>query len=272
MPKLTDAAYFLPEIEGSEAGKILKSGRTRPMIIQGICKQTGFKSEYVVKFKGSEEMWEDSTLNELLGAWIGLELGLNIPEPVVVNVSKEFIETMKTHGNYKIATNSIGFNFGNVYHEAFQEFISGQPVSPVLKLKLLDLFAFDVLIGNTDRRVDKPNFLPNGKDLLIYDHELAFSFTKQLSFARNPQPWLILPIDLQWLNNNFCYNLLKGNSFDFSNFVTRMNVINGSFWQKAESFMPAEWKTKNFGIIKDYITMVIYHAADLGQELKRILL
>jgi len=256
-----------------EAGKILSTGRTRPMIIRGACVQTGIKAEYVVKLKGSDEMYPGSSLNEILASLIAMEMGFLTPEPVIVNITDEFLETMKhRHGNYMIASKSLGFNFGSSLEKGFQEVIPGQVISKELKEKLLDLFAFDVFIGNTDRRVDKPNFLSNGKDCLIFDHELAFSFVRLLSFARNPNPWLILEADLQWLSNNFCFNHLKGNNFDFSNFATRLSVIDQAFWGKALSVIPGEWQTEQFDIIKAYLERIIENKNGFVSELNRVLL
>lgn len=103
MLKLTNPDYFLPIVEALEANKILSSGRIRPMIVRGVCRQTGIKGEYVVKLKGSDQMWEGSSLNEILASFIALELNFQVPEPVVINISEEFLETMKNrHDNFMI--------------------------------------------------------------------------------------------------------------------------------------------------------------------------
>ena len=272
MLKITHPDYILPIIEGLVAGRVLSSGRTRPMIIQGVCRQTGLKGEYVVKLKGSNHLWQGSSQNEILGSFLASELGFQVPEPVIVNISDEFAETMERHENYKVASRSLGYNFGSTLQNGYQELLSGQPLNKDLQSRLLDLFAFDVLIGNTDRRGDKPNFLTNGEDLLIFDHELAFSFTQQLSFARNPSPWLILPGDIQWLKENFCYQQLKGNSHNFSNFVDRLSVINETFWKKAWLSIPEDWRNEHFDVIREYLTRVIEHRNEFATELKRVLL
>ena len=273
MLKITDPKYFLPIIEAMEAGKIMSTGRTRPMIVRGVCQQNGHKGEYVVKLKGSNEMWQGSSLNEILGAFIALELDFQVPEPVIVNISNDLVATMlHRHDNFKIASESLGYNFGTALQEAYQEMIPGQPITKELRVKLLDLFALDVLIGNTDRRIDKPNFLTNGKDLLIYDHELAFSFTQLLPFARNTSPWLIPSDDMKWLSRNFCFQQLKGNSYDFSNFIARLPVLNEEFWEKAEQVIPEEWENEHFDIIKGYITTIVEHRNQFAIELNRVLL
>lgn len=274
MLKITDPNYFLPIIEALEAGKILSTGRTRPMIIRGVCRQTGLKGEYVVKLKGSDEMWPGANLKEILGSFIAAELGFSVPEPVIIHISEDLVETMKgRHDNFLFASRSIGFNFGTVLQTGgYQEVIAGQTMSRELRTKLFEIFALDMFWENPDRRTDKTNFLSNGKDLLIYDHELAFSFTQVLSFARNPQPWLITEADMQWVSNNYCYNLLKGNSFDFSNFAGRLSCLNDQFWEKAIAQIPNEWQSEDFTTIKSYLNTIIENRDQFVSELNRVLL
>jgi len=271
--KLTNPDYFLPIVEALEANKILSSGRTRPMIVRGVCRQTGIKGEYVVKLKGSDQMWEGSSLNEILASFIALELNFQVPEPVVINISEEFLETMKNrHDNFMIATKSLGFNFGSALKDGFQEVLPNQTLNAELKAKLCEMFALDVLLGNTDRRKGKPNFLTNGKDLLIFDHELAFSFTQVLSFARNPNPWLISQNDMEWLSNNFCYHYLKGINVDFSNFAARLSVINDVFWEKAIDTIPQEWQNDHINTIRIHVTKIVENREQFALELNRVLL
>jgi hypothetical protein len=272
--KISDPEYYLPVIEALIAGKVMSSGRTKPMIIQGVCSQTGEKGEYVVKLRGSSHLWQGSSQNEILGSFIAAELGFQLPHPVIVNISKELVENMQVQGheNHTIAFSSLGYNFGSTLEGGYQELQIGQTINKQLESRLLDLFGLDILIGNTDRRAAKPNFLTNGKDLLIFDHELAFSFIQQLPFARNPSPWLILPEDVDWLQWNFCYQRFKGNSYDFSNFVSRLDVLNEEFWVRAWELIPAKWRNLEFKVIKDYLTKVVNHKNEFASELNRVLL
>jgi hypothetical protein len=243
------------------------------MIIRGVCEQTGQRGEYVVKLNGSPEMFPGAPLKEIIASLIGLELGLQVPAPAVISISEEFAETMKgRHDNYALASKSIGLNFGSAYMPDCIEILPGQHIDAGLKNQLYELLAFDLLIGNPDRRLDKHNFQINGRELLIFDHEVAFSFTELLSFARNPKPWLILPQDLDWLKMNYCFHHLKGSIFDFSKFTTRLNSLNNEFWNKAAEIIPGEWLDDKFEIIKTYVSQVAEHEQEFSSELKRILL
>lgn len=271
MVKISDLNYFLPQVQAFEAGRVLTSGRTRPMLMRGVCVQDGSRGDYVVKLKGSPQMFDDSFMNEIVGCFIAAELNLNTPEWVAVDVSPVLVETMEGHPNYQLAQQSIGLNFGTVLKDGYLEVLPGQAMPADLKNRLYDIFAFDVLIGNPDRRVDKPNFLSNGKDLLIYDHELAFSFSQVLPFARNQQPWTIPAMEMEWITKNYCFDLLRGNPWDYVSFAERLEALDQGFWDKADALIPVEWKTGNFAGIKTHVTSIVSHRQIFIAELNRIL-
>jgi hypothetical protein len=270
--KLSHPDYFLPTIYALEPGEVFSSGTTGPQLVRGICTKTHIKSDYVVKYLKAQRMSPEASARELVAALIARELDFNVPEPVIINISAEFVDVMKGRENYHVASQSIGFNFGSEYQKGYYPILRGQSLSETTTLKLVELFAFDVFISNADRRMEKLNFLSNGDDILIFDHELAFGFAMELHFLRNKEPWLIRESDKIWINDNFCYNMIKGNQYDFSTFTNKLAVINNSFWSKIETIMPDEWLNEQFGAIRAYLTTIIDKADLFSQELNRILL
>ncbi|HEY4150725.1 MAG TPA: HipA family kinase, partial [Chitinophagaceae bacterium] len=198
-------------------------------------------------------------------------LDFNVPEPVVVNVNSEFVDLLVGNDMHQVAGNSLGFNFGNEYQRGYYPLLKDQPVTDIVKQKLLDLFAFDMLISNSDRRIDKPNFLFNGNDVLVFDHEIAFGFLFELPFLRNNNPWLFRDSDMDWINLNFCFNLLKGNEYNFLPFLDKLISINDLFWDKIETIIPQEWFNSQFGTIKNNLSSMVEHADLFTGELTRLL-
>lgn len=272
MLKLSHPDYFLPAVEAVGAGPVLQTGTTLPQIVTGICTQTGVKYDYVVKFIASTRMSPEASARELIAALMARELDFNVPEPVIIHVSDAFVETMRGDENFQVASNSLGFNFGNEYKSGYFSVLKDQQINPVLETKLVDLYAFDLMISNADRRLEKPNFLTDGDDILIFDHELAFGFTLELPLLRNPEPWTIREQDLNWIRDNFCFDRIKGKQFDFSTFQQRLTGIDNSFWNKMETILPADWLTEQVGDIKDYLNQLITKADLFANELNRILL
>lgn len=217
-------------------------------------------------------MSPEASARELVAAFIAMELDFNIPSPAIINVSAEFVQTMRGTPNFSVASNSLGYNFGNEYvKEGYQALIRGQRIPPELLERLQELFVFDILISNSDRRTDKPNFLTNGKQELIFDHELAFSFTLLLSFSKNKEPWLMKDQEMEWIRHNYCYGVLQGKDIDFSKFVAKFSVLNPNFWQKVSSLVPSDWQTSQLAEIQAYVQTIVQNKDVFKAELNRIL-
>lgn len=217
-------------------------------------------------------MSPEASARELIAALMARELDFIVPEPVIIHVSEAFVETMRGSANFQTAQNSLGFNFGNEYKTGYVVVLKDQAISAGLESKLVDLYAFDLMISNADRRLEKPNFLTNGDDILIFDHELAFGFTLELPFLRNPEPWTIRQQDMNWIGDNFCYDRMRGKQFDFSGFQQKLTAIDNTFWDKLETILPADWLTGQVIDIKNYLNQLIVRADLFATELNRILL
>lgn len=270
MPKLTNKDYFLPEIYAIQSYKILNSGTTQPMLIEGICKKTEAKSDYVVKFKTSQRMSPLSSSFELIASLIGLELDLNIAEPALIEINNDFVDTLKGKEGYKNASNSLGINFGCKYVEGFMELASRQHLNDNLYQKAEEIFSFDIFISNADRRVDKPNMLTDGEKILLFDHELAFGFI--MDIIKNPKPWIISDADLGWIKNHYFYSYLKGYEHNFDAFVDKFIVLDANFWAKVYNVIPNEWKSSNFEAIKNNLDGFINNKEEFKEQLNKILL
>lgn len=267
--KLTDSEYFLPEIYALSGDKVLGSGTTQPMLIRGVCKTTEVKSDYVVKFISSPRMSIMSSCNELVAAFIGLELDLNVVEPAIIDITTDFVETLRGKDGYKNASNSIGLNFGCKFVPGLMEFASRQQLSDNLYEQAEHIFSFDIFISNVDRRTDKPNMLTDGEKILLFDHELAFGFI--MDIIKNPKPWLISESDLGWIKNHYFFPILKGNEHNFDEFVDKLTVLNDQFWDKLQKIIPKVWLTDHFGKIKNNLTSLVIHKDRFKEQLNKIL-
>lgn len=270
--KITEPEYYLPEIEATMSAKVMDSGTTKPMLIKGIDVQSGGRGQYVLKFVNSTRMTASACARELLGAWIGTELGLNMVEPVLVNISQDFVETLRGQDGFLAAQNSIGLNFGSNYVVGYSELVVGRPIPSSIDNALLkDIFAFDMFISNADRGAGKPNLLTNGKDFLLFDHELAFSFIYSLPFLRNKTPWIFGEAERELYKKHYFYNYLKGTNIDFEAFTEQFRSIDEQFWSKALSLIPKSWQTDDLKVIKDYLKLISDNHKTFSEQLKLIL-
>lgn len=272
MAKLSDAEFFLPIIEALEPLNVFTTGATKPQLIRGVCRQNGETGSFVVKYIKAERMSKQASTRELLGSLIAKELGLLAPDPVLINISEEYLDILLGNELWLVASRSTGANFGSEYHTDYNlPLLANVKVNDNLFRNLTDLFAFDMFIRNSDRRKQKPNFLTDGDDLLVIDHELAFSFMMEI--PKNREPWIFTENDKVWIKNHFCYDRLKGTIIDFSGFTSKLNCINENFWSKFEEILPTAWRVPDqVDEIKSYLNSITQQSELFSKELTRILL
>ncbi|WP_341224826.1 HipA family kinase [uncultured Arcticibacterium sp.] len=273
MLNLTHEDYRLPEVFALEGLGLMETGTTAPMKIRGVDKSSNERGQYVVKFYNSGRMSVKSSCRELVGAWIARELGINVIEPVIVDVSPKFIELLLGKGGYMAAQKSVGLNFGSVYESGFMEFIEGKKVMENHLFEQAKLiFMFDMFVSNDDRGAGKPNVMTNGKELLVYDHELAFSFADLLSFSQNPEPWIIGESEREMYERHYFYKYLRSRSIDFMPLVSKLEGINDVFWQKVNSQIPEHWRTEDLIKIREYLTKIVENKEIFAAQLTKVLL
>jgi len=272
MKKLSESDYRLPTIEALASFDILESGTTEPMRIRGVDKTTGERGQFVVKFKNANRMSPLSSCFELLGAWIAKELDIKTVEPVLVNISQEFIKTISGKHGYQSALKSPGFNFGSAYEEGFFILpVSNFTWSETLTEQAKMIFMFDMFIANADRGAGKPNVLTNSESLMVFDHEMAFTFTRIMPFMRNLTPWIFGDSEREMYERHYFYNLLRNTNCDFSEQVQSLARLNDSFWSNALRWIPTEWQTNEISDIRNYLASLIQYRNTFAEQLTKIL-
>lgn len=273
MHKITDEKYRLPSVEALAGMGVMDTGTTEPMKIRGVDSVTGERGQYVVKYIKSSRMSEKSSCRELLGAWMARELEINVIEPVIINITREFAETLLGENGYHSALKSVGLNFGSVYEAGYMELVKG---SFKLQDQLLEqakmIFMFDMFVANADRGAGKPNVITNSDNFLVFDHELAFSFADLLSFARNPEPWTIGLAEKYLYESHLFYPYLRGADIDFTAQTEKLTLINSNFWNRVNEFVPTEWRTDEIEDIKTHTEKIIANRNIFSNELTKILM
>jgi hypothetical protein len=249
-----------------------ETGTTEPMAVTCVDVQSGERDQYVVKFRNANRMSVKSSCRELLGAWMAMELGIHCIEPVLINITDAFVKTISGRRGYKSALQSIGYNFGSIYKAGYNPLPAANfHLNDTLRDEARLIFMFDMLIGNADRGAGKPNVSSNGQMLLVYDHELAFSFADLLSFARNPTPWIIGPLETEMYKQHYFYNLLRGENNEFNQLSNLLDCFNEEFWLNAHQWIPEEWKTEDLKTSQEHVTAMVSHKTEFTEQLTLIL-
>src|SRR5437660_11266049 len=114
---------------------------------------------------------------ELFTALLADDLGLQVPQAAIVNVPVGFETIFPEKDLVNLMKGSPGLNFGSVHLGAgFTTWPPGRNPVGAQRDQAADIFAFDTLIQNEDRRAVNPNLWARSDKLGVYDHEQAFSF------------------------------------------------------------------------------------------------
>jgi len=146
-------------------------------------------------------------------------------------------------------------------------------LNPIQEKIAQNIFAFDLLIQNNDRRYEKPNMLTDGNDLIMLDHELAFGFHLVPAFLRtNNDPWRFNQQDMAWINIHCLLRRLRGKVYELDFFGEKMANLDVDFWNKAERLIPREWFDKEiFDTIKTHVNSIVEHRQEFIENIKFLL-
>jgi hypothetical protein len=184
----------IPILNASALIRELSSGRTKPCLFHCECDNIELGSEYVVKLKDGIETREHGLVSELIASQLAIFLDIPIPEPAIINIDPLLSEIIPDTVLSQKIRKSAGYNFGSKFIcQGFDTWPVGKPVPANLKTLALEIFAFDALIQNPDRRIDKPNVLWKGDELYIIDHEMGFSFIFDILPLK--EPWRITTLN-----------------------------------------------------------------------------
>ncbi len=268
MSKITAGNYVLPIIEALSPHESFESGANKPLLITGV-DSNGKKGDYVVKFRGAPRMYEAACMRELLGAFIATQMNIRVVSPVIINISSGFIELLIGTDSWLYANKSLGFNYGSKYIKRYSTILPTQDLNNHQLQHAQTIFAFDVASQNPDRTYEKPNMFTDGTEIVIYDHELAFSFVMEI--LPNPRPWEIRVADLEWINKHCLLSRIKGKEFDFDDFSRRFDNLDGNFWATARNLIPEEWLSDEFDRIKQHFTAICNNKDAFIIELKKLM-
>jgi hypothetical protein len=216
----------------------------------------GDEIELVVKFSAGCEMRHRSLMNEALAALLAVDLDLPVPEPFLVRVEADLAATILEDEHRKRAMASVGWNFGSKkLPPGFATFPVEKPLPRDLLATAAEILAFDVFVANPDRRERNPNVLFNGRELAIYDHELAFFFEGTISWKSPWEPGSIRLKNMPLGESHVFLRELTGKPHDFTRLSGAFEAISAERLSEYRDAIPEEWigDGKTIQQILDYI-------------------
>jgi len=270
MGQILNNQFVIKVVKAVSIRKCLTNSQNQPFIIEGININTGEQGFYVLKPNIGNRMYSGATMKELLASLMALELDINVPEPVIVEINEDFTQLYKGKQYHSILVNSSGKNFGTRYLEGLPTWTDANYDNPLLHQAIQETFVFDTFIENADRNRLKPNMLIGSDKIYLIDHELAFSFV-DLILYNNPTPWVLTENDCNLAKNHLFYNFIRGKNFCCSNLLSKMVNLNPIFWETVESYLPFEWRNDKFNIIKSLLSLRISDIKEFQNGIERLL-
>jgi len=261
------------ELSATQFIKPMSTGRNRPLLL-GCDNGGGGTFEVVVKFRG-REMDEKAQIAELVTAQLADDLGLQVPQGAVVDVPLGFEAIIAEKDLAAMVKGSPGLNFGSVHLGAgFTTWPPGREPYGAQRDQAADVFAFDTLIQNADRRAVNPNLWARSDRLGIYDHEQAFSFLALPIIGGAPKPWAVANQGkaFGFLDQHIFYRSLRGGRLDFGPFKEKLGALTDEQIQTYADSIPTEWNKSDLSDrIVEYLGEAREQRETLIQFIKHLL-
>jgi len=209
-------------------------------------------------------------VSEIIAAQFANDLDLIIPESTLLEISTEFAATVPNAEIAGIMKRSIGWNFATKkLPVSYNMVLPGKTLSIDLRKTAAEIFAFDAMIQNPDRITTNPNCLTNGIDLVILDHELAFSFL--LDILPQKPPWE--GGKLKFLKNHVFFEALSKTKLNFDRLAGAVEAITNEQIRSYADAVPSEWPGGKDAAaqILDYILPMKQNMLPTLEAIQRIL-
>ncbi|HEV2495866.1 MAG TPA: HipA family kinase [Terriglobia bacterium] len=244
------------------------SGRTKPALFGCEDKDGNGSGEFVVKFKGGLETGVDGLTCELISSLVADDLGIASPSPALIEIDAA-IARFIPESDADVATvirKSEGANFGTqVLVGGFPTWPTDKAIPAGLLQAATEVFAFDALIQNPDRRYDNPNLLWRDEEVFVIDHDSAFSFLYAL--GNQSSPWNLERA--HFLEQHVFYRPLKGRFTEVERFMGALEAMSDDKISNIAEAVPLEWRTDKLPRIVRHLKLLRDHARDFAEQVKR---
>jgi hypothetical protein len=263
---------MLPRLTSVTFHHFMGSGRTSPVLC-GCEDDSGNRAgDLVVKLRGGLDRGLTGLTCELIASRLATRFGLGVPEAALVTIDTDFAElvsSLEARSGDRVKAdrirNSVGLNFGTRQLSGVNTWPVDKSIPEAMWQAATEVFAFDALVQNPDRRFNNPNLLTRANEIFLLDHELAFSFL--LDILAPAEPWRL---DGQhYLNEHVFYRALKSKVIDITGFADTLAALSGPALEGILNDVPPEWNNGSLAKIERHLRTVSGHAAEFAEEIRR---
>ena len=207
-----------------------------------------------VKFDLRCENGANALIREAFSAFFATDLGLPTPEPLLVEVSEEFIGTLQDDELRGQLQKGSRFGYGTVaLPDGYNTFIPAKPLRVSDEQAAAEIVAFDAAAMNPDRRLGNSNLMDGPSGLAMIDHDLCFVI----------DPFVALMGAFPWKDgqmHNYCgpekhilWQLLREKTIDLSFFQARAQALKVERFDEYAQCIPPEWRG-NADVTEDIVS------------------
>lgn len=160
---------------------IINGGKTSPWLV--LVNAEGTVKPFVVKLFDREKHFEGDALSrEVIGNVLAKQFGLDVPQCALIDMEDPAFASsiLNNKALERFRSLKIKIAFGTAYlypHFCFFYDIF-RSTAPTEHFKIDSVFAFDIMIRNTDRNYQRPNLLVHGGLTYLIDFESSFQLRK----------------------------------------------------------------------------------------------
>lgn len=247
------------------------NGRNRACFLTCI-DLAGQRTEAVVKFNALSESGSGTLIREALAAFFAVDLGLPVPEPLLVEVTEAFRSSLGQSEYAERIRQSSQFAFGSAkLGPGFQIFAPAFRLAEGHIQSAAEIFVFDTFIANSDRAPRNPNCLFHGDYISIIDHDLSFLMGTILFWKA---PWEVGGGDeLSRVDKHIFWSQVKSKNLNFSRLKAALAQISDERLDEYISTLPPEWMLGNniAEEVVSYIKRLREKADEAFAEVERVL-
>lgn len=231
---------MLDSLTATRFDRRMTRGRTSPFLLEAET-ASGDVVEVVAKFT-SPQLPVEGLIREAFGALLAADLGLPVPACYCVTVAPNFVAAVSsTHpadGTALASAVPVGFGSAKL-PPGFVAWMPERRLPRAMRQAAAEIYAFDLLIQNPDRRPENPNLQSKGDDFAIFDHEMAL-VTEGILFWR--PPWEAGALDALGVQaRHVLHPTLRGSQPNFDRLVGAWEAIDDARLSDYRAALPPQW-------------------------------
>lgn len=247
-----------------------RNGRNKACLLE-CADLAGVRIDVIAKFTACES-GPTGLIREALAAFFAADLGLHVPEPILVEVPPRFSAGASFPEVDHMMATSSRYAFGSAALPAGYMIVApALPVKGPMLQRAADIFAFDTFVANGDRHPRNPNCLVRGEDLAVIDHDLAFLMDAILFWK---SPWVLGGGEsLADPEKHIFWHQIRAQKLDFTRLGECLKAITDARLDEYVAALPDDWKLGNQAAQNtvQYIKDLRQNADDAFSELQRVL-